>query len=60
LDTAATDNFVNEFKQNKTLYTNMKGKVVALGALPSGVDSLDQRVKEIIEECKKRNNGNSH
>lgn len=54
---AATENFVKEFNKDKTAYTNMKGKMVALNFLPEGVNPTDDRVKQIMLECKKRNNG---
>ena len=57
MDTATTDNFVKEFTRDKTLFASMKGKFIALGIMPVGVDAEDQRVKSIILECKRRNNG---
>ncbi len=57
MNRGATDKFVHEFTKDKTLFASMKGKFVALGIIPNGVDAKDYRVKNIIEECKRKNNG---
>ena len=52
-----TEDFVKTFEEDAATYTSMLGKMVAINVLPTGVDPADERVKQIIAECSKRNHG---
>jgi len=48
-----TDEFVESYSDGN--YKDAFSRIVATGELPLGVDSNDQRVRDIIKKCKEAN-----
>ncbi len=54
-DESLTDEFLDCFQTDEDC-TGGTARLVAMGLLPQGVDAEDQRVKDLIERCKRLSN----